>query len=355
MKSSSQPAANRSMILVAFLVVYLVWGSTYLGIRYAIETLPALLMAGSRFVIAGGLLYGITKLRVRERPTGRQWCHAMGIGVLLFAGGNGLVCLSQRAVPSGLASLFIATTPIWIVGLESIFILRAWPPWRVMAGLVVGLFGLSILVNPAAGASQPVPWLGAAGLLAACFCWSLGSLLSRQVNLPKSLFLTAGMQMLGGGGALLLWGALAGEWSAFDITSISGRSLAAYAYLILFGSILALTAYTYLLRVCAAASVATYAYVNPIVAVILGITWGGEEFSWRMAFAAGLILLAVALILTRRRSRSPQAHSAEAERAASSSGALSAAEIRRMRSQDSSTLVDPAPLSPPESQRVISA
>jgi drug/metabolite transporter (DMT)-like permease len=305
-------APSRWLVIASFAIVYLVWGSTYLAIRLAIETIPPLLMAGVRFTVAGLALYLIMQLIRYERTRWRQWINAGWIGAFLFAGGNGLVCLAEQSVASGPASLIIATTPLWMVVIECIFVRAAFPPLRVIAGLVIGSAGTAILITSMGGATGEVNLWGGLMLLTACLSWAIGSLRSQHVALPRSAFTTAAMQMIGGGVVLIAIGTSAGEWADLDWQAVTFKSVLSVGYLILFGSMLALSAYTYLLRTCRASSVSTYAYVNPVVALALGVWLGNETFNMASLAAAILIIAAVVLIMTQRTSKAePRATRAE--------------------------------------------
>jgi drug/metabolite transporter (DMT)-like permease len=295
-----QPAP-RYQVLIAFALIYLIWGSTYLGIRFAIETLPPFLMAGLRFLIAGGLMYGWMRLRAGDaRPTAIEWRGAALVGGFLLLGGNGGVVWAQQQVPSGLAALLVATVPLWMVLLE-------WlggghrPRLRVMAGIAIGFAGLGILVNSTdLLGGRAVSAVGAAVLVMASFSWAIGSVLSRRVRLPASPLLGTGMEMIAGGVLLLLAGTLAGEWGTLDLAAASTRSVAAFLYLVVFGSLVGFTAYIWLLRHVEIAKVATYAYVNPVVAVLLGWALAGEPLTLRILVAAAVIILGVFFITSGR-------------------------------------------------------
>jgi drug/metabolite transporter (DMT)-like permease len=294
----SAPATWR--LLAAFAAVYLIWGSTYLGIRLAIETLPPFLMAGGRFVIAGLLLYGWARMRGAPAPTRLHWRSTAIIGGLLLLGGNGLVTWAEQEVPSGLAALIVAVVPLWIVLLEW---LRSGerPGLPVLSGVVIGLAGIALLVSPntEAGAVVIAP-IGILALLTATLCWANGSLYSRRAPLPSSPLLATGMEMLWGGVLLTLVGTATGEWARLDLSAISLTSLLAFAYLTVFGSIIAFTAYVWLLKATTPARAATYAYVNPVVAVFLGWALAGEAITARTLMAAAVIIGAVILITTYR-------------------------------------------------------
>ena len=293
------------LVVAAFGVVYLVWGSTYLAILFAIETIPPFLMSGTRYVVAGILLYAFTRPRTSERLTIKNWLAAGSIGCLMLLGGNGLVCWAEQSVPSGLAALMIATVPLWMVTLNWLFFKGARPTAAIILGLVLGLIGLFVLIGPGSIGGEPVDSWGAIALMSACVFWSLGSLHSRHAHLPRSTFLATSMEMLMGGVALLTVGVLTGEWPKLDVAAVSLKSCLALGYLIVFGAILALTAYKWLLQVSTPARVSTYAYVNPVIAVLLGTAFAGEALTARIFFAAAVIVTAVIIITSSARRTKP--------------------------------------------------
>jgi drug/metabolite transporter (DMT)-like permease len=293
------------MLVAAFAAVYIIWGSTYLAIRFAIETLPPFLMAGVRFLIAGGILYLWVRWRGIARPERRHWLGATVVGGLLLLGGNGGVVWAEQTVPSGLAALMVATVPLWMV------IIDWWRPGGtqpariVLLGVVIGLVGMVLLVDLEETRSDAVHGVGALVLILASLSWATGSLYSRRANLPRSPFLATAMEMIMGGALLTSAGLVTGELGSFDPARVSARSVVAVLYLIVFGSIIAFTAYIWLLRVVPAAKAGTYAYVNPVVAVALGWALAGEEVTWRTVIAAAIIILAVVLITSHRATTSP--------------------------------------------------
>lgn len=297
------------LVLLAFAAVYVVWGSTYLAIRFAIESLPPFLMAGIRFAAAGLLLYAIIRPRSVVPPTPANWKAAAIVGGLMLVGGNGLVCWAEQTVPSGWAALIIATVPLWLVVFDWLIHHGPRPTVRIIVGLVAGLGGVAMLIGTPAGGSARGHLLGGLALMAACVFWALGSLHSRRATLPSSPFMATAMQMTAGGALLLLLGTVSGEWSRVNFGVISLKSLLALGYLVFFGSILALTAYTWLLRVTTAARVSTYAYVNPVVAMFLGYALADEPLSMRVLIAAAVILGSVVVISTGKQ-RSSQEHAA---------------------------------------------
>jgi drug/metabolite transporter (DMT)-like permease len=291
---------TRGRVALAFAAVYVLWGSTYLAIRFGIETIPPFLMAGTRHLIAGLLLYVWMRSRGTPRPSATHWRSAAIIGGLMLLGGNGLVTWAEQRVPSGLAALIVASVPIWMAVLEGLE-KRVRPGGAVIAGLLLGLAGIALLVAPGrfAGNGHVDP-IGALALLTAALCWSFGSLYSRRVPLPASTFTATAMEMIAGGTWLWVAGLLFGEGSRLHLSAISMRSAVSLAYLILFGSLIGFTAYVWLLKATTAARVSTYAYVNPIVAVVLGTLFAGEVITARVAISALVIVGSVALIITSR-------------------------------------------------------
>lgn len=288
---------SRAKLFAAFGALYIIWGSTYLAIRFAIETLPPFLMAGIRFTIAGALLYAWSRMRGAAKPERAHWVSCAIVGTLLLVGGNGAVVWAEQTVPSGLVALLIAIVPCWMVLIEWLRPGGTRPTRRILAGLVLGLAGLVMLVGPDAlmggGSVDPV---GAIVVALGSLSWAAGSIYSRQADMPKRPRLATGMQMLAGGAGLLIVGVVADEVPKLQVEAVSLRSVLALVYLILFGAIIAYSAYIWLLQVSTPARVSTYAYVNPVVAVILGWALAGEELSARMLVAAAVIVAGVAMI-----------------------------------------------------------
>ena len=286
-------------IVLAFAAVYVLWGSTYLAIRVGVATVPPLLMAGVRQLIAGVALYAWLRGRGTPKPGRANWKAATVVGGLMLLIGNGAVCWAERVVPSGLAALLIATTPLWMVLLDWLWHGAARPQGRLFTGLVLGFGGAGLLVAPGqfAGGSQIDP-LGGVALVVATLGWSAGALYSKRANLPKSALLGAAMQMICGGVLLLVASALVGEWHGFEWTNVSARSVGAMVYLVLFGSLVGYSAYMWLLQVSTPARVSTTAYVNPVIAVLLGWLVAGEPITGRILLAAGIIVVAVVLIIS---------------------------------------------------------
>jgi drug/metabolite transporter (DMT)-like permease len=302
--STSSGAATRSIsrrsVALAFAAVYLIWGSTYLAIRIAIETIPPFLMAGIRFAIAGSALYAWARFRGAPRPIRVHWRSATVVGGLLLFGGNGALAWAEQTVPSGLAAVLIATVPLWMAAFLWIRGRERSTPGAAL-GLPVGFAGVALLIAPwefvDGGGVDPV---GAIVLMGASASWAAGSLYSRRAPLPASPLLGTAMEMLAGAGLLVVAGTAAGEWSRFDLGSVSAGSAVALVYLVTFGSLIAFTAYIWLLTVSPPAKVSTYAYVNPIVAVILGAILAAEPLTTRTLLSVAIILGSVVLITTYR-------------------------------------------------------
>ncbi|MFP5286373.1 MAG: EamA family transporter [Thermoanaerobaculia bacterium] len=297
--------ASPLKIALALGTVYVIWGSTYLAILFAIETLPPFWMAGVRFLTSGALVYGWARWRGAPRPERVHWRSAALIGGLLLAGGNGGVVWSEQRLDSGFAALLVSTVPLWMVLFEWLRKEGTRPTLGVVAGLVLGFAGLVMLVRPGGGRLDAVA-IGI--LLLACVSWAWGSLRSRHVPLPESPILATGMEMLAGGALLMVIGLVTGEAGRLDLAGASLKSGLALGYLVVFGA-LGFTAYVWLLRVTSPALVSTYAYVNPVVAVFLGWALAGEPLTGRTLAAAAVILTGVALITvfrTRGKAPAPQ-------------------------------------------------
>jgi drug/metabolite transporter (DMT)-like permease len=294
-------ASRKFWIIVAFAALYLIWGSTYLGIRFAIETIPPFLMAGTRFLIAGLIMYAIAWSQGIGRSSWANWRTSLIIGACLLLGGNGGVTISEKYIDSGLAAVVVAVVPIYIVVIGWATGMAPRPTPIVWLGLVGGFVGVGILFGPAlrfSSSDGSHPAIGMSILLVSSFIWSAGSLYSRAAKHAASPFLTAAQQMICGGVLLLLTGVLTGELRRFYPESMSILSVASFAYLVIIGAVVGYTAYIWLLRHCDPAKVATYAYVNPIVAVLLGAVFAGETLSMRTLVAASLIIGSVALVIT---------------------------------------------------------
>jgi drug/metabolite transporter (DMT)-like permease len=297
-------SASRYAIAAALAAVYLIWGSTYLAIRFAVETLPPFLMAGVRFTIAGAVLYGWRRARGFPAPDRSQWKAAAVVGGLMLLGGNGGVVWAQQWIESGTAALIVASVPLWMVLMEWARPGGGPPRPLVWAGIVLGLAGVGVLFGaPEHGDRHVAGWVV---LVLASVSWAVGSLYSRSAVLPAPLLAT-GMQMLAGGALLLVAGLVTGEARQIDPASYSTRSVLAVVYLILFGSLIGYSAYVWLLRVTTPALASTYAYVNPVVAVFLGWLLAGEALTPRIAGSAVVIVAGVALITRASRRPAPRA------------------------------------------------
>jgi drug/metabolite transporter (DMT)-like permease len=295
--------ATRAQIIAAFASIYLVWGSTYLAIRYAIETIPPFIMGGARFLVSGAMLYAWARYRGAPRPSRLHWRNAVIAGAFLLLGGNGAVVWAEQFVPSGLTALLVSILPFWLVIIEWARPPRRRPGSVILAGLVLGFIGIIVLVGPGnVGGHGDIRPLGALVLIIGSLSWAIGSFWSRDAQLPQSGLLTTGMEMLGGGALLLIVGALSGELSRFDIHHVSKVSTIGLLYLITFGSLIGFTSYIWLLDKVSPARLGTYAYVNPVVAVLLGWAIAGEQLSIRTGVAAAIVICAVALITTARSS-----------------------------------------------------
>jgi drug/metabolite transporter (DMT)-like permease len=299
------------MLWIALAIVYIVWGSTYFAIALVVQTMPPLLTAGVRFLSAGLILAAVIALRDRDqlRVTRRQLGGAALVGLLLLAGGNGLVNLGERTVPSGLAALIVASIPLWVV------VLRQAAGERVgrdiILGVTVGLVGVAVLVIPG-GISGQTDLAGLLMLLGAPLLWATGSFLSPRLVMPRSVWASTAYQMIAAGLVLLAIGSALGETRAVDLSRFSTSSLVGLAYLIVFGSLVAFSAYTWLLQNASVSLVSTYAYVNPVIAVFLGTLFLAEPITPTMIVGAALILAAVAFILSRLNTQRVAARAAEA-------------------------------------------
>lgn len=287
-------------LILAFAAVYLIWGSTYLAIKYAIETLPTFLMAGVRFLIAGGILYGFARLSPSyEKPKAVHWRTSFIVGALLLGVGNGAVVVAEHYISSSMTALLIASNPFWMVTLGWMFMGRGKPNYKVTLGLLIGFIGVALLIlgrPDAVGASGNSQWFGIFMVVIATIGWAFGSLYGATAPTARSNVLAAGMQMLAGGLILTVVSAIAGEWQTFDYRAVSSTSWIALAYLIFVGALVAYTAYSWLMQNASASAVSTYAYVNPVVAVFLGWIIAGESLTAQMLIGAAIIVVSVMLV-----------------------------------------------------------
>ncbi len=305
----TQSRADRpgtTAMVLAFAAIYLIWGSTYLAIRFAVETLPPFLMLFARFFTAGILMYAFLRWRGETRPTIREWAGGAVIGGLLLLGGTGAVGWAEQWIPSGLAALIVAIVPVWMVVLDWVGPEKRRPTVAVVVGLVLGLVGVAVLVGPVdlAGNGR-MQFIGSAVVVFGTLSWATGSVYGKHLPHPSSPWMSAALQMTAGGVLLLLFGTLVGEWARVDPAQMSARSLGALAYLVVFGSLIAFAAYVFLLRHEAPARVGSYAYVNPVVAVFLGWALAAEPVTSRTIVAAAIILTGVVLIVRHRAVETP--------------------------------------------------
>jgi drug/metabolite transporter (DMT)-like permease len=296
-------APKRWQLILAFASVYLIWGSTYLAIKFAIETIPPFLMAGVRFLISGLILYGWARWKGAPSPTRIHWKSAALVGVLLLMGGNGGVVWAEQRVASGVAALIVAIVPVWIALMEWKSPGGKKPGWQVSAGLAAGTVGLLLLASPGAALGEHVDLIGAGVLVFATLCWATGSIKAKHSPLPESPLMTTGMEMLTGGAALVLLGLGTGEAGQVNFGAMSEKSMLAFVYLTTFGSLVGFTAYIWLLRVGSPTRAATYAYVNPVVAVFLGWLLASEPITPRTILATLVIVGGVVLITSARGNR----------------------------------------------------
>ena len=282
--------------VLGLLVLYVVWGSTYLAIRYGLESIPPFAMSGFRYAAAGAILLAAAKARGASRIAARDLVPAFTCGALLLLCGNGGVVWAEQHISSGLAALLIATEPLFIVLMRALPPERHVPGGRALFGVALGLIGVALLLGPARLGGESIDLLGAAVVLFAAFAWALGSLLSRRFTPPRSPLQATALQMLAGGALLFAASLATGEMTRFSPADVSARSLAAVLYLLVFGSLIGYTVYMWLLRVADPSRVSTYAFVNPVVAVFLGWALAGEAVSLRTLAAAAVIVAAVVLI-----------------------------------------------------------
>ena len=288
----------KTKIWIALIALYIVWGSTYLGIKVAIETIPPFFHGAVRFLISGLIILAWQKAAGQELPTRSQWKSTFIIGNLLLVGGNGLVSWAEQFIPSGIAALIIASVPLSLVILEALRPGGVKPTWQAIVGLVIGFIGIFILAGPAeiSGSATDLDTFGVVALLSATILWASGSIYSKNADLPKSSLMTTGAEMLMGSIGLLTVSILTGELNGWNPADVSGRSLAGLVYLITIGSIIGFGSYIWLLANAPISLVATYAYVNPIVAVILGYLFGNEALEPRIYLATAIIIGAVIFI-----------------------------------------------------------
>lgn len=288
--------APRAKVLWAFAAVYIIWGSTYLAIRFGIETIPPFLMGAMRFLTAGSILFLWRALGGAPRPTLAEWRGAAIVGGLMLVGGNGAVMWAEQHVASGVVALIVAIVPLWMVLLDWLWQRNAAPTLRVVTGVLLGFGGIALLIGPGSLSAGGIHLGAALAVVLGSLAWAMGSLYSRRVTPSGRPFQAIAMQMLAGGTGLLLLGLVTGEAGRLDWAQVSLRSALSVIYLAVFGSIIAYTAYVWLLGHVNPARVSTYAYVNPVVAVLLGWGLAGEALTLRMVLASAVIVAGVALI-----------------------------------------------------------
>ncbi|MSR36292.1 MAG: hypothetical protein EXR95_06555 [Gemmatimonadetes bacterium] len=304
LRASQEHPPSTARLAAAFAAVYVIWGSTYLAIRVAIETIPPFTMAATRFLLAGAVLYPWARARGDgPRPTAVHWRNTVLLGALLLTCGNGAVVWAEQFVPSGLVALVVGMLPLWMVLVDWLWGPGPRPGLLLIAGLLWGLFGVGLLASSgglSAGTGSPI--VPALVVMGGGIAWAIGSIRAKQTDLPLQPGLAPAMEMLCGGALLLLLGVLTGELGRFDLAAVSARSLIAVLYLATFGSLIAFSAFVWLMKVTTPARVATYAYVNPVVALLLGWALADEPLTVRTLMAAATILSAVVLVATRRAS-----------------------------------------------------
>ena len=288
-------ARRRPAVWAALAAVYLIWGSTYLGIELATRTAPTLLVLSLRFLVAGALLYALVGRG--QRPTRRQWWSALIVGAGLLLAGNGGVGIGQQTIDTGTAALIVGSVPLWLALLDRVFLGQRLSRVAVL-GLAVGFAGVALLVIPSGGNRDELG--GSLVVLVGSLCWAAASLYARRADVPERPLAGAAMQMLAGGVLLGIAGLAYGEADDVDLGAVSGETMLAFVYLVLFGSLVGFTAYTWLLRNAPISLVGTYAYVNPVVAVLLGTLLLDEPLEARTLVAGAVILAAVVLIVSAR-------------------------------------------------------
>jgi drug/metabolite transporter (DMT)-like permease len=310
LETTTRPASWK--ILLAFAIIYFVWGSTYLAIRVGVDEVPPFLLAGGRFFVSGIVLYGWMRLKGIPSPSARQWAGASLLGALIFLVDYGCLFWAEQRVPSGIAAVVLATIPVFITLLEIIFLRTQRLTVRLGLALLMGLSGVAVLtVHSLSFGGVPINRAGALALLVAAFTWSLATILTQRLDLPASKPMSAAVQMLTGGAQLFLLAAVSGEFAGFHPQAVSAKAWFALLYLIVAGSIVGFTAYVWLLHHESPTKVGTYAYVNPVVAVALGYLVGGESVGPRMLVGALLVVISVITITTTPKKSSQRRNPAE--------------------------------------------
>jgi len=286
------------LIWTALSAVYLIWGSTYLAIRFTVETTPPFLSAAARFIVSGAVLYLWRRMCGDRTPSRHQWRSATVIGLFLLVGGNGAVVWAARYIPSSLAALLVATCPLWMLLFDFIRHGGEKPGPRALSGIAIGFCGAVLLIGWSTNGTTPNSFVGAVVVVFGSLFWAAGSIYGKTAQLPSSPLLITGMEMLTGGAALLIIALVVGEVGTFEFAKISSRSAIGWIYLTVIGPI-AFVAYAWLLRNAPIPLVSTYSYVNPLVAIILGYFLGKELLAMRVLLAAGLIIGSVVLVSAR--------------------------------------------------------
>jgi drug/metabolite transporter (DMT)-like permease len=308
------PRPNRWKILLAFAIIYLVWGSTFLAIRVGVREVPPFLLAGMRFFAAGIVLYAWMRVKGTPSPTRREWAAISFLAVLIFVFDYGLIFWAEKRVPSGITAVMMATIPVLIALAEICFLRTQKLTLRLTLALLVGVGGIVVLVSPSSGFGETaIDTAGAVALIIAAISWSLATILTRKLSLPESKVMSSGAQMLVGGILLVLTSAMLREFHGFDVRKVSPGAWLALVYLIVAGSIVAFTAYVWLIHHESPTKVGTYAYVNPVVAVLLGYALGGEALGRRTIAGTMLVLISVVLITTTPKRKTEVVLNREAE------------------------------------------
>lgn len=285
--------------MLAFAIIYFVWGSTFLAIRVGVREAPPFLLAGMRFLVAGIVLCGWMRARGTPNPTAREWGASSLLAVLIFVLDYGLLFWAERRVPSGIAAVMMATIPVFMALGEIVFLRTQRLTWRLGLSLLVGMAGVAVLVGHTMSSGEaPVDRAGACALIVAAVSWSVAASLSRKMPLPAAKAMSSGAQMLAGGVLLTVTAALLGEFRGFHVQAVSRGAWLALAYLIVAGSIVGFTAYVWLIHHESPTKVGTYAYVNPVVAVLVGYFLGGEAIGLRTIVGTGLVLVSIVVITT---------------------------------------------------------
>ena len=305
MEATVRPPAWKTVL--AFAIIYFVWGSTFLAIRVGVREVPPLLFASMRFFVAGVAVFAWMRLKGTPSPTRREWMSASVLAVCIFVVDYGLLFWAERRVPSGIAAVMLATIPVFMTLSEILFLRTQRLTWRLAVALLVGIGGVSVLVSRSLGLGEvPIDPKGAIALVIAAMSWSIASALTRKLALPESKVMSAGAQMIAGGIMLALVAAIFGEFRGFHIQAVSRGVWFALAYLIVAGSIVGFTAYVWLIHHESPTKVGTYAYVNPVVAVIVGYFLGGETVGPRTLLGTLLVLVSVIVITTTPAKKTPK-------------------------------------------------